>query len=371
MKRGISSLVIALALAIPQPALAKKKPSSPEPARESAAVVVSIYPGSFVKAAVAESGFDVSGKYILPKFTESDAGILGDLETVCDLPFNDKAGGAESALIGIFGALLKPLFGVLFQKADKSIEKKLEAYKAEWSAGLTSSLFTTDANGVLQPKYRCLRIARVSEQSEVSSDKDVAVVNFDALLLIHWVPENQAWQLVPLRIHTGNPEARGDKVAFAMSMSGTSTTIIDGRGERQAFPETVVLQGKYKVASDANPTQGIGTTSYPIAVCELVQRGLRIPSAKLDNIAKKCSVGEVHNRNALLPNLPALPIPGSVPAGTKIDGSAVNLVFKVAEAGDGARKERLESWKAYLGKAADGLSDAMTTAISSLISDGK
>jgi hypothetical protein len=367
MKKITTGLIIALLSATAHPTLAKRKPAVPEPKREPAAVVLPIAPGSFIALAGKPTGYKVADKFILPKINETDTASFNRLNAVCDLGFNTRAaGGGESALIALFGALIKPLFGFMFHKADKAIDTKLEGYKAEWSAGMTVSLFQTDAGGTLMPKYRCIRISRVSEVSD--QPNDVAKLDFDALFLVHWLPRNQSWQLVPLRVFTDDPVARGDKVKFAMSLAGSAISVDEGRGDTQTLPEAVILKGGYKIATDSDPTNGTESTTYPVAVCDLIKNNLVVPASFLNSQIDPCKIEDQPPKSpSLVSNVTALAIPGTIPQGNAMDGSAANLVFKVAEVGEGRRKGRLEDWKTFIGKAGDGISDALTTAISGLL----
>lgn len=352
---------------------------SSTPKTASATLLVPIAAGSYGSLVDDGTVDAVAGRFKLPPLTplnEEDKIATARIRGICDTRFDGSRGGGESALLGIVGALIKPLFGFLFHKADKAIDAKLEGYKAEWSAGVTAALFRSDSSGKVEPAYRCMRLLRVSEQPE--SKDDVATIQFDAIFAVHWVPASNAWQLVPLRVMTGDPVARGDEVKFAASIAGTSAIVSDGVGDTKTIPEMVVLKGAYDVTADTDPTQGKRKVAYPVKACDLINDNLVLPNISLAGASQMhplrvaCESDEGANSlPKLVPSVAALAITGNLPTSPSTDGSASTIVIKVAEAGEGARKARLEDWKAFLGKAGDGMSDALTTAISELVAGKK
>lgn len=375
MKSSLSVIAAASLLAsISSPALAKKPKPEPAPEPETATLVLPIPAGQFGSLAGSENGYNVLDKFVLPKIGETGVNLEA-LQGVCNLTSEGKPlASGNSVFLALFGAILKPLFGFMFHKADKALDKKIEAYKAEWLAGTTTHLFRTDAKGALEPAYRCIRVVRVKELPK--TEGDVAQIEFDALFLMHWVPRNTAWQLVPLRVATTNPVARGEKVSFAMSIAGSTAGTHEGRGKVETIAETVILKGKYKPKADLAAPAGELNVAYPAILCDLLRTSVVAPKgfaapkdmAKADSAA--CAIGDPPPFNALVDNVTALPVFGTLPTGDGREGDAVNLAFKVAEAGKGPRLGRLEDWKVYLGKAGDGISDALTSAASDLI-DGK
>lgn len=372
MKHALRTSVAAFALVVSPTSVLAKKPTQPAtPKPEMATLVLPIPSGQFGTLAGSENGYDVLDRFKLPKITETGDN-LNALQGICNLNADGKPqAGPNSFLIALFGAVLKPLFGLMFHKADEGLDEKIKGYKGEWEAGTTISAFGANAQGEPEPLYRCLRVVRVNELPDVEAD--TAVVNFDVLFLVHWIKTNKVWQLVPLRVETTNPIARGQKVNFAMSLAGNAVGVKEGQGHVEAISETVILTGKYKPKGDFAEPVGERSVSYPVSLCDLLRTGVVAPASL--NVPKdmakpdqaKCVVTDRPTQNALIDNVAALPVFGSIPSGNTHDGSAVNLVFKVAEAGKGPRLKQLEEWKTYLGKAGDGISDALTSAISGLL----
>lgn len=375
MKSSLSCIVAAsLLTCISSPSVAKKPKTVATEELEMATLVLPIPAGQFGALAASENGYNVLDKFVLPRIGENERN-LGALQGVCNLTSDGQPlASGNSVFLALFGAILKPLFGFMFHKADKALDTKIEAYKAEWLAGTTTHLFRTDAKGMLEPAYRCIRVVRVKEAPKTEGDE--AKIEFDALFLVHWVPKNMAWQLVPLRVATTNPVARGEKVNFAMSIAGSAVGAQEGRGKTETIAETVILTGKYKPKADTAVPAGELNIAYPACLCDLLRTAVVAPKALLvpKDMAKTgsapCAISDPPAVNALVDNMTALSVFGNIPSGNAREGDAINLAFKVAEAGKGRKLKNLQDWKIFLGKAGDGISDALTTAASDLI-DGK
>lgn len=349
---------------------AHAKPEQPK--RQAAALLLPIAPGEFGQ--IAGKPFVVKDKFSVPAIAESDADTLSGVNALCDMSFDGKpapGGGEAGVLVALFGALLKPLFGMVFHKADQAIDAKIEAYKAEWSTGMTASLFVTDASGTVMPRYRCLRVVRVSEDGDAPADE--AKIDFDAMFLVHWLPKSQSWQLLPLRVFTDDPAAQGTAVKYAMSLAGSAAGVKDGRGIVDSLTESVILKGGYSIDAAAKVTSGKPKTSYPIPVCDLLESKLATSAVfRSDASFAKCNSERMGKAtDALVSNYTALAIPGQLPVGKSGEGSAVNVVLKVAEVGQGKKLDQLKAWKTFLSKAGDGISGALTTAITDLIDGGE
>lgn len=362
MKNLLSAALIGSLVVSAQADAKTPKPKPPE--RKQATLVLPIAAGKFDELVRNQS--DIYGnRFKLPAFTPAGADTAKDqlafdrIGAICGA---GSSGGSESFVVPIIAALIKPLFGLFFHNAADAIDKKIEDYKVEWKGRTTLGLFGGGA-GAIAPNYRCIRLVRVTEDPEKEGqDADNAEIEFDALMAINWVEANRAWQLVPLRVYTHSPVARGTKVTYAVSLSGNAVTETKGKGDSAAIPETLLFKGAYKIAGDADPTNGIAKVTYPVDPC-LAKKSMGVVT---DEPGEACNPSDKGKGAMLIPDVPALAIPGTVPDAAHSQGSAVNLSFNVAEAGEGKRLDSLQNWKTYLGKAGDGLSEALTAAITGL-----
>ena len=302
-------------------------------------------------------------KVLIPRIPDQDVVGKSTHENTKFLKYCTGETDEAAVAAVVLPLIIKPLIKLLFGLADKKLEKELKAYNKEYEHSAALAFLRVQGSQssrpvVLGSNVRCFRFVRgwYYKPNQNNEEPVDAQIDFDFVAQIKLVggrklqpnvdafTDFQAMQIVPYRTMTNQPSVKkADKVSYALSAKVQGINFSDGAYKFVEQFDRVITKGSFK--------PGNGDKDH-----EFVQNTTHYPHWDPDK------------HTAISSELPLLPLPGNISESGSESGLA-NFQIKVAEAGTGRRKARLDAWRKFLGEAKDDVSDTLASAVGELVKE--